>query len=162
MKEKVVELIYNNSKFIKILLLIIGIASLCMCGIIAIYYHTDDDLLMISKYSAVICNHDNTPFLSEVCEKCGDSVFISGKLYNIETKDFDNFIDVFGYTEDSFPKYTRLMLQWAKLGDWLNKAILVCILSFLSLVIFIGLCKFWKFRYKFEDVKKHSTEKVKK
>lgn len=159
---KVVDLLYRNSKFIKLILLIIGIAGLLLCGIIVIYYHTDEDLTMISKYSAVICNHDKTPFLSEVCEKCDDSVFISGKLFNIETGEFDNFIDVFGYSEDSFPRYTRLMLQWAKLSDWLSKSILVSIMAFLGLGIFICLCKFWKFRYKLVDLKKDSVRKDKK
>lgn len=159
---KIIDLLYNNKKFIKLIFLIIGIASLLLCGIIVIYYHNDEDLLLISKYSAVICNHDKTPFLSEECEKCGESIFISGKLYNIETGDFDSFVDVFGMSSDAFPRYSRLMLQWAKLSDWLNRAILVCVLSFLGLGIFSCICQFWKLRYKLVDVKKHSTKEDKK
>lgn len=159
---KIIDLLYKNRRFIRWVFLLIGIAGLLLCGIIVIYYHNDEDLMLISKYSAVICNHDKTPFLSEVCEKCGESIFISGKLYNIDTQEFDSFRDIFGMEQDSFPRYTRLMLQWAKLSDWLNRSLLVSVLSLLGLGIFSLTCSFWKIRYKFVNVKKDSTKEDKK
>ena len=161
-KKKILSFIYNNNKFIKLIIGCISLASLIFCIGVAIYYHHDGDLLLISKYSAVVCNHDGTPFLSETCEKCGDSVFLTGKLYNVDTQDYDNFIDVFGYTADSFPKYCRLMLQWVKLSTWLSTSLIICILSTITLGLFFGFVKYLKLRYNFTEIKSGSILKDKK